>query len=127
MGFPKGPEFRDAATLAQLQAGNLEIRNSMLFGNDASMTNMPPAQTTGDIDESLYIDTAHDDRINVDPGLPAEMMSKTAPKFNLTASAAAMSGGATPPSDGFFDTSATFVGAMGTEDWTAGWTAYPQN
>ncbi len=34
-------------------------------------------------------------------------------------------GGATPPNDGFFDTAATWVGAMGDEDWTAGWTAFP--
>jgi hypothetical protein len=38
-----------------------------------------------------------------------------------------MTGGATPPADGFFDPTATFIGAMGVEDWTAGWTAYPQN
>ncbi|MFH0899939.1 MAG: hypothetical protein V2A73_04845 [Pseudomonadota bacterium] len=34
---------------------------------------------------------------------------------------------ATPPSDGFFDTAATFVGAIGSQDWTAGWAAYPVN
>jgi len=127
VNFPKGPEFRDAETLAQLQGGTLEIRNSMFFGNDATATNMPPVQATNDIDETLYIDAARNDQINVNPGIAAEHMSKTAPKFTLTATSAAMTGGATPPNDGFFDVSATFVGAMGTDDWTAGWTAYPQN
>jgi hypothetical protein len=127
IGFPYGPEFRDADTKANLDNGALEIKNSMFFGNDATSTNMPPAQTTGDIDETAYINTAHSDQIAVDPGLPSEIMSKTAPKFNLTASSAAMTGGATPPSDGFFDTSATFIGAVGSDDWTAGWTKYPQN
>lgn len=32
-----------------------------------------------------------------------------------------------PPADPFFDAAATFVGAVGTVDWTAGWTRYPQN
>ena len=32
-------------------------------------------------------------------------------------------GGEAPPADGFFDATATFVGAIGSDDWTAGWTA----
>lgn len=127
VGFPKGPEFRDAETKAQLDMGALEIRNSMFYGNDATATNFPPPQATGDIDESLYIDSAHGDQINVNPGLQTDYLNKSAPKFALTTSSAAMAGGASPPSDGFFDTTATFIGAVGTDDWTAGWTAYPQN
>lgn len=126
IGFPQGPEFRDAETKAQLDAGNLVIANSMFFNNDATPTNLP-SPSSNDIDESLYITATNGNQFNVDPGIDAEYLSKTAPKFTLGASAAAMTGGATPPSDGFFDTSATFVGAMGSEDWTAGWTAYPQN
>lgn len=125
--FPKGPEFRDPETKAQLDANKLEIKNSIFFNNDASPTNFPPPQATGDIDESAYINTAHADQINVDPGLVADAMSKTAPNFKPMPSSSALSGGATPPSDGFFDTSATFIGAVGDVDWTAGWTAYPQN
>lgn len=33
----------------------------------------------------------------------------------------ALTGGATPPNDGFFDVSATYVGAFKDIDWTAGW------
>lgn len=128
-GFPKGPEFRDPETLAQLTAvpAKLEIKNSIFFGNDATPTNLPPAQATGDIDESLYINAANNDRMNIDPGLSAAVTSRTAPDFKPAAAAAALTGGATPPADGFFDTTATFVGAVGSVDWTAGWTAYPQN
>jgi hypothetical protein len=32
-------------------------------------------------------------------------------------------GGGTPPDDGFFDPTATFVGAFGFTDWTAGWSS----
>jgi len=55
------------------------------------------------------------------------MFDKSTPVFAPQAGSAALSGGATPPSDGFFDTTATFRGAIGTDDWTAGWTKYPQN
>lgn len=36
---------------------------------------------------------------------------------------------ATPPNDGFFDITATFIGAVrdGANNWTSGWTAYPEN
>ena len=36
----------------------------------------------------------------------------------------ALTGGLTPPNDGFFDASASFIGAFNTEDWTAGWTRF---
>ncbi|MBA3458821.1 MAG: hypothetical protein H0T46_02590 [Deltaproteobacteria bacterium] len=126
-GFPKGPEFRDPETKAQLDAGNLEIKNSIFFGNDASSSNMPGPQANGDIDETAYITAARGNQMAVDPGLPAAALSRTAPSFKPMAGAASLTGGATPPADGFFDTTATFIGAIGTDDWTAGWTAYPQN
>lgn len=128
INFPYGPEFRDAETLAQLQSGKLEIKNSMFYGNDAAATNMPPPQASGDIDEATYLNPAvgNTNKFNVDPGIAAEYINKPAPKFSLTTSSAAMTGGAVP-TDPFFDATATFIGAMGTDDWTAGWTAYPQN
>ena len=36
-------------------------------------------------------------------------------------SSPALTGGAVPPSDGFFDVTASYVGAFGTEDWTSSW------
>jgi hypothetical protein len=128
VNFPQGPEFRDVETLEQLQAGKLEFRNMMFFNNDATPTNLPAPQATGDIDESLFLDAAHNIEFNVDPGLSVTgMMNKGTPDFKPTVGAAALTGGATPPNDGFFDVTATFRGAIGTDDWTAGWTSYPQN
>ena len=136
LNFPKGIEFRDPQTETQLVAGNLTITNSMLFSNDASATNLPPAQATGDIIEANYITTAGataagradpHNSFGVDPGMPSAMMSRTQPDWKPMANAAALTAGAAPPNDGFFDTSATFAGAIGSVDWTAGWTKYPQN
>ncbi|MCL4549206.1 MAG: T9SS type A sorting domain-containing protein [Bacteroidetes bacterium] len=36
----------------------------------------------------------------------------------------ALTGGLTPPADGFFDVSANFIGAFKSEDWLAGWTKF---
>ena len=41
-----------------------------------------------------------------------------------TSSSPALTGAATPPSDGFFDQSANFVGAFGTDNWMEGWTNF---
>ncbi|MBC7976697.1 MAG: hypothetical protein H7138_17120 [Myxococcales bacterium] len=125
--FQKGPEIRDADTAAQITAGNLSVTYSMLFNNDASATNLPPPQGTGDIDEALLFNAANNVKFAVDPGLPAAATSKTAPSFVPAAGAAALTSGTTPPANAFFDATATFAGAIGTVDWTAGWTAYPQN
>jgi hypothetical protein len=34
---------------------------------------------------------------------------------------------ATPDAAKGFDAAATFIGAIGADDWTVGWTEYPQN
>lgn len=125
MNFQKGPEIRDAETKKQLDAGNLTVTSSILFHNDISLSNLPVAQTSGDIDEGLLFNEASQVEV-IDPGLPPEAMSKTAPNWKPMPGAAALTGGV-PPTDPFFDQAATFRGAIGTEDWTAGWTKYPQN
>lgn len=126
MDFPRGLEFRDVATKNSLDQGNLFFKSSIVFNNAASGNNWEPPQASGDIDEASYMTNAAWNNRFVDPGLPAARNSLTAPDWKPTAGAAALTGGATPPSDGFFDTSATFVGAIGADDWTQGWTAYPQ-
>ncbi len=124
--FRNGIEFRDTATKAQLDAGNLTIKSSLLFGNGADgLTNLPAAQASNDIVESNYLNEGNLVAVGtIVLDLPAAL-DKAAPSFKpavpLTANAA------TPPNNGFFDTSATFIGAIGSDDWTEGWTEYPQN
>lgn len=120
MNFAKGLEFRDAATQGQLDGGGLAVQNSIFF-----QAPPPPPQATGDIDEAAYLDATAANNRTVDPAIPG-MNNKTAPSFKPNVASPALTGCATPPNDGFFDATATFCGAMGAEDWTAGWTAYPQ-
>lgn len=122
-GFPIGPEFRDTATQTQITAGNLAFKNSILFNNDDDNLPLPQPAPAIDIVESY--DASN--RLGVDPGLSATgILSKTAPDFKPAAGSAAFSGFATPAAADTFFEAAPFVGAMGTTDWTQGWTAYPQ-
>jgi hypothetical protein len=125
--FPSGIEVRDQATKDQLDAGNLYFQNSIFFNNDLDGDNWPPPQATGDIDEASYFTSAAWNNRFIDPGLSANMLNLDTPDFKPGSGAAALTGGATPPNDGFFDATATFVGAFGTDDWTSGWTSFPQN
>jgi hypothetical protein len=141
IGFPRGPEFRDAQTKAQLDAGNLTIAYSMFFNNDNNPTNLPAPATSGDIIEADYIRTTEavaagrpdpHNMFNVSPAMATGATSRTTPDFKPAPGSAALDpANAVPASDSriadpFFDKT-NFVGAIGPVDWTAGWTKYPQN
>jgi hypothetical protein len=124
-GFVRGIEIRDDATKGQLDTANLTLQGSVVFGMGAAGTDIwPPAQAMNDIVESDYFTTGN---VFTAPasGLTAEATSLTAPNFKP---AAPIAGGVAPvnASGTFFDTAANFVGAIGADDWTTGWTAYPQ-
>jgi hypothetical protein len=75
-----------------------------------------------------FSDAARNNTLDADPQL-TDPLSVTAPSFVPAAGSPVASGGATPPDDGFFDVAATYVGALPVAgaDWTADWTAYPEN
>jgi hypothetical protein len=66
-------------------------------------------------------------RMNEDPRLGST--SNVAPNLVPASDGPAATGAATPPDDGFFDATATFVGAFepGASSWAAGWTSFPAN
>lgn len=117
-----------AATATQWTTGALEVHHSIFFNNpnvgwSAATGSMPDNQ----FDEAMALSDVSRANRDLDPQLAAAM-NETAPNFKpLMDSPALQGGGATPPADGFFDASATFIGAVGTTDWTTGWTAYPEN
>lgn len=129
-----GLEVESTGTADALDGGAGYIKASIFFQNptagftndviglaDGGTNNVDPtgAKDNG-FDEAAYL-TAMGTR-DTSPGLPA--FSATTPSVKPTAGGAAFSGYAAPPSDGFFDP-VTYVGAVGSDDWTAGWTAYP--
>jgi hypothetical protein len=73
-------------------------------------------------DEQAQIGGDATNRLDVDP-LLSNPKNMTAPSFVPMAGSPVLTGCATPPAG--FDTTATFCGAVGTADWTSGWTKYP--
>jgi hypothetical protein len=126
-GFQKGVDVRDAETVVDADTA-LVIESSCFyaaedeenFTEDADMdddTAFNEVETFGAEETGNIID--------MDPEL-GDASNATAPDF-VPAADNPCADGVAPPDNGFFDTSATYMGAFepGGDDWTAGWTAYP--
>lgn len=131
-GFPAAAiDVRDAQTVSGTASGDLTVENAIFFqSGPGGSTPFPAESGSGDNDSgfdeaAFFTAAARNNRVNVDPQLAAPY-NLTAPSFTPASGSPALTGGATPPADGFFDPSATYVGAFGSgPDWTAGWTSYP--
>ncbi|WP_164011313.1 hypothetical protein [Pyxidicoccus trucidator] len=116
----------------------LFIRNSIFFDN----ANITSGSTLGsefqrsssgalvnndaDFDEGAFFMSASSQNQLVDPQLNAALDLER-PDFSPRAGSPALNAdrAGAPPSSGFFDANARFIGAIGAEDWTEGWTAFP--
>jgi len=122
MGWPTGLYIDGANTVADAQSGAMYVDNSILAGMTANFqssdatfqTNMPT--WFGNHNGRLFATTAE--------LLLADAYNLGNPNAMPTEGSPVLTGGATPPSDGFFDNTATFVGAFGRVDWTAGWSTF---
>lgn len=113
--------------------GSLTVKNSIFFKNPmAAFQNVKPSNLTDggvvadNFDEEMALLAPSLSNRQVDP-LLAQATVVTSPVFKPLMDSPALTNGGTPPNDGFFDVTATFVGAVGTTDWTTGWTAYPEH
>lgn len=118
-------DSEESAAGAEMDPPQLIVQNSIFYENGSGGTAHFPVNdmNDGDFDEDAFFrDDARDNQFDVDP----ELDDPENGKFVPAAGSPAASGGATPPSG--LDTSATYVGAFepGGEDWTEGWTAYPE-
>ncbi len=121
-------DVRDAASVAQTPA-TLFVKNSIFFGNPLQAAWNDVTDNDGNFDEGAYFRTAAFNNKEVDPKLPTGAFDFTTPSFKPAGDSPALVSGnaAVPDASKGFDATATFIGAIGADDWTAGWTSYPQN
>jgi hypothetical protein len=122
-----GFEVNGSSSLREARAGTLRVGNGVIFNTGAAGVVYAPAPTLALIAEGTFPNV----RLGQDPGI-TDCHNHAAPNWRPT-SVATLAGGqlapATPPNDGFFDVT-PFIGALGADpaqDWTAGWTAFPQS
>lgn len=119
----------DSATVKQCEAGAMTVHDSLFFDNGNS--DWPADDTKKDDDggfddKGFFYKSDWKNTFGTDPML-TDATSTAAPNFLPKAGSPALTGGATPPSDAFFDATATFRGAFGATNWAEGWAAFPAN
>lgn len=119
-----GMQIDGGSTIAQVTNGTTQIGAGVISGPATPLH----ALTAPFVASGRFPDV----RIGVNPGLSPDCFRHEAPDFRPT-SAATLAGGMLapiqPPADGFFEP-VTFIGAVPPppgDDWTTGWTSYPQN
>jgi hypothetical protein len=138
------------ASRANFNNDSLYVRNSILFtrglfnllgtGPNAGQTVWGAFRAANYDTVGFYARANTWSNRNVDPqltGVTAAVLAATNPANPLTGSpvdlrpaagSPALTGAATPPNDGFFDVTATFVGAFNAaNNWTSGWTQWALN
>ena len=117
-----GPQIVDAATINEINIGTSNMGNGVIWGIPTPIhTSMAPFVASGRFPNIVA---------NRDAGI-GDCTNHDNPNFQPT-SVATLAGGqlapAIPPNDGFFE-AVTYIGAVApapADDWTRGWTAYPQ-
>jgi hypothetical protein len=116
-------ETTNTATTGQVDNGTTQIGGGAIWGI--------PTPAHSSVTPFIASGRFPDVRLNVDGGLSPDCFRHDNPNFQPT-SIATLAGGQMapiqPPGDGFFE-AVTFVGAVApppADDWTTGWTAYPQ-
>lgn len=118
-----GMQIDGTATLDQVANGATQVGAGVIWGSATPLH----AATAPFVANGRFPNV----RTNVDGGLSTACFTHTNPNFQPT-SVATLAGGQLapiqPPNDGFFQ-AVTFIGAVPPppqDDWTRGWTAYPQ-
>ncbi len=122
LGWPTGLLIDGTNTVADAQSGAMYIKNSILSGMG---TNFQSTDATFQAAMETWF-TTNSGRVFTDNSqvLLADAFNLNNPNAMPTKGSPVRIGGATPPNDGFFDTTADFVGAFGGTDWTAGWSTF---
>ena len=126
-------DVRDGSTVAGTNQTppTLEVGNSVFFNVGLNGNTYFPVEA-GEGDDDLGFDednhfknVAPNNIFDTDP----EFANAAMFQFTPSGTGPAATVGATPPDDGFFDITATYRGAIDPAgpDWTANWTAYPEN
>jgi hypothetical protein len=118
-----GMQIDGSTTIEQVNNGTTQIGSGVIWG--------PTLPLHASVQPFVASGRFPDVRVNVDGGLSSACFNHEAPDFRPV-SAATLAGGQLapiqPPNDGFFE-AVTFLGAVPPppgDDWTRGWTAYPQ-
>lgn len=123
MGYPTGILLDGSTTISDAITENTYIKNSIISGADKALDT---AKTNGSFDVTAWFTSTHGGRIlseNSETMLTGAFNLENPNPLPLNGSPVLLYN-SFPPNDGFFDTSATFIGAFGFENWTKDWSYF---
>jgi len=121
LGWPTGIRLDGAKTIQAAIDNNMRVNNSIVAGyTSASMDTVSSNNLNFNIGSWWTVSNGRTYTANTEVSI-TDGFNLTSPNFLPNSGSPSFTGGATPPNDGFFDAAATFVGAFGSVDWTAGW------
>jgi len=123
LGWPTGILIDGMTTSEDAENNITYVKNSIVAGS--SKNSLDTASTNGQLDISAWFSN------NSSQVMAATSDVMLTSPFDLNnpnclpkPGSPALSGGGTPPDDGFFDPTATYIGAFGAVDWTFGWARF---
>ncbi len=121
VGWPTGIRLDGVNTIAGAMNNTMWVNNSIISGwTSAALDTASAGGANFNVDTWWTNSSGRKFTANTEI-LLTDAFNLTNPNFLPTSSSPVLTGAAAPPNDGFFDESATFVGAFGSTDWTAGW------
>lgn len=129
MGWPRGIVIDGVNTVQAAIDGNMWVNNSIVSGWTAAAIDTANAGNLSFNGGNWF--TAHSGRTfanNADVML-TDPFNLANPNVTPLVGSPVLTGGATPPNDGFFDVTAVYPGALSddpTKNWTLNWVTYPQ-
>lgn len=121
MGWPVGIRVDGVHTIQAAIDGNMWVNNSIISGwVSAALDTANSGGLNFNVNNWFTNSGGRTYTSNADVML-TNPYDLTNPSFIPMQGSPAWTGGGTPPNDGYFDPTATFVGAFGNVDWTAGW------
>jgi len=124
MGWPTGVLLDGTGTINGAASQTNYVKNSIVSGTTAKVVDT--TKSNGTFDPSNWFYTT---MVNRSFALNSEIklsnpFSSTAPSFLPASDSPVLTGAATPPNDGFFDVTATYIGAFKDVNWTDSWTDF---
>ncbi len=124
MGWPTGIRLDGVNTIQAATNGEMWIDNSMVSGwTQQALDTVSAGGANFDINQWFTSNGGSTFAANTDVML-TDPFNLSNPNPMPVAGSPTLSGAGTPPSDGFFDMTATFIGAFGSVNWMDGWTEF---
>jgi hypothetical protein len=122
MGWPDGVLIDGTNTVADAKNGITFLKNSIISGSVSGALKSTDAQFQTEMPTWFNTNQGRIYTTNAEVKL-SDPFNVASPNPMPLFGSPVFSGAATPPNDGFFDTSANFVGAFGTKNWAVGWSS----